>query len=146
MAITKVHEAIAELLAERERVTADIDRSIAELRVIAARHSNGSADQSGLPIPTEPNQTTAFQPKPNRRSADSYIALALDVLQKRGEPMHAKDIATHVAAMKGASAGVVTRASVEGALVRAIKQKYGGVQRTGPSIFAVRASNAQSGH
>lgn len=117
-------------MAEREKLTRDIDQSIAELRIIAARHANGSTG------PVHSLQG-ASKSKRNRRSNDSYIALSLDVLQKHRQPLHVEEIAKRVAELKNAKPGEVTRASVEGALVRAIKQHYGGVKRTAPSTFAV---------
>lgn len=127
MNINKLQEAIAELreeAAEYLRLADDLEARIKKSAVGADRPA-----RSGKIKPV-----FTIRPKGKSKKKLGYLRAAVDVLREQGHEVHITDLVPQVAEKLGKE---TTRASVESALVRAIKSGKWHVKRTSPGTFAV---------
>lgn len=128
MNLSKLREQIADLKAEKDR----IDDAIQALeRVFSGLNANQV-------IPERPfRQLHSKGTRGSRRQAQSYRALAIEILRKAGKPLHITDITSNVSELRGKP---VSRAAVESSLIREMHKPAmaGRLKRASPGVFVLR--------
>lgn len=126
MNITKALEVAAEYRAEGKKLLALADDIEA-----AARKAGDEALSRTTVAPEEPVAPSRAR-NWNWSKATGYLAVSVEVLREAGQPMHIEDMVPKIGEKMHKD---VSRANVEGALVRGIK--LGKVKRPQPGTYAL---------
>ena len=126
MDISKLQEAVNEAEAEGNRWL----HLAADMKAAIKRYENGESQQDDAQVKPHLNLK-------RKKKKGTYLSLAMDVLREQKQPTHIETVREKVEENLGKP---TTRASVEAALIRAMKpggKWHGVIKRTEPGTYAI---------